>query len=139
MPTLEALSAVDLGVFVNGVDFVAVQDLSEESRQDITWRGAFGFEGPILRTIRAADEDTISFTAIILKAGAARGLNKKSELKTMRDFEVKVKQGEEVLTFTNCNWTRLATRSTLTEVTLDADISVPGFQDAFLAVGSLGE
>lgn len=132
MPTLEALSAKDLGLFINGQDFIAVQDLSEESRQEITWRGAFGHDGPVLRTLRAADEDTLSFTAIVLKAGAAKGMNKKSQLKLMRDFEVKVKQGDDVITFTNCNWTRLATRSTLTEVTLDCDISVPGFQDAFL-------
>jgi hypothetical protein len=131
MPQLEALSAKDLGLFINNQDFVAVQDLTEESRQEITWRGAFGHDGPVLRTIRAADEDTLNFSAVVLKAGATRGLNKKSQLKLMRDFEVKVKQGEEILTFTHCNWTRISTRSSLTEVMLDCDISIPGFSDAF--------
>lgn len=129
MPHLEALSAKDLGLVVNGKDFLAVQDLTEESRQEITWRGAFGSDGPVLRTIRAADEDTCSFSAIVLKDGAAKGMNKKSEMKKLRDFEVHVRQGVETITFRNCNWTRVSTRSTLTEVTLDCDLSIPGWAD----------
>ena len=129
MPHLEALSAKDLGLVVNGKDFLAVQDLTEESRQEITWRGAFGSDGPVLRTLRAADEDTCSFSAIVLKAGAAKGMNKKSELKKLQDFEVHVKQGDETITFRNCNWSRISTRSTTTEVTLDCDLSIPGWAD----------
>lgn len=128
MAFLEAISAVDFGVFVNGQDFLMVQDATDETRQEVTWRGAFGVDGPVARTIRHADEDTFSFTAIILKAGAARGLNRKSELKKMKpDFEVKIRDGDEVTTYRNCNWTRLAVRRTLTEATLDADISIPGY------------
>lgn len=135
MPHLEAISAQDLGLVVNGKDFLAVQDLTEESRQEITWRGAFGYDGPVLRSIRAADEDTMSFSAIILKSGAAKGMNKKSDMKKLRDFEVHVRQGSETITFRNCNWTRLSTRSTLTEVTLDADVSIPGWADWQTATG----
>lgn len=127
MAFLEALSAKDLGVFVNKQDFIGVQDASEETRQEITWRGMFGQDGPAMRTLRHADEDTLNFTAIVLKTGASRGLNKKSELKKMRDFDVTLKQGAEFLTYKMCNWTRISTRATLTEVTLDCDISVPGF------------
>jgi len=127
MAFLEAISAKDLGVFIEKQDFLGVQDASEETRQEITWRGMFGTDGPAMRTIRHADEDTVNFTAIILKSGAARGLNKKSQLLQMHDFDVAIRQGTELLTYKMCNWTRIATRSTLTEVTLDCDISVPGF------------
>jgi hypothetical protein len=127
MPFLEALSAKDFGVFVNNQDFVGVQDATDETRQEIQWRGMFGVDGPAIRSIRHADEDTFSFTAIILKAGAVKGLNKKSQLKKMRDFEVKIKDGSEITTYRNCNWSRVAVRRTQTEATLDCDISIPGY------------
>src|SRR5262245_402449 len=116
MAFLEALSAEDFGVFVNGKDFVMVQDAADESRQEITWRGAFGTDGPVARTIRRADEDTFSFTAIVLKPGAAKGLNRKSELLNMpRDFEVHIRDGDGNIThYPKCNWTRIAVRRTLT-------------------------
>jgi hypothetical protein len=127
MAFLEGLAAPDLGLALNNQDFVAVQDFSEESRQEITWRGAIGSDGPVLRTIRGADEDTMNFTAIVLKSGAIKGLNRKSQLKKMRDFEVKVRYGDEVVTYRNANWTRIGVRATQTEVMLDCDISIPGF------------
>ena len=49
MPWLEALNAPDLGIFINGEDFAATQDMSEETRQEVTYMGAFGSEGPVLR------------------------------------------------------------------------------------------
>lgn len=127
MAFLEGLSAKDLGLVINGQDFVAVQDHNEESRQEINWRGAYGTDGPVLRTIRGADEDTMNFTAVVLKSGASKGLNRKSQLKKLRDFEVTVRYGDESVTYRSCNWTRIGVRGTLTEVLLDCDISIPGF------------
>jgi hypothetical protein len=127
VPFLEGLAGKDLGLALNNQDFVAIQDMNEESRQEINWRRAFGTDGPVLRTIVGADEDTLNFTAIVLKGGAVKGLNRKSQLKKMRDFEVMVRYGDEVVTYRSANWTRISVRSTHTEVMLDCDISIPGF------------
>jgi hypothetical protein len=128
---LEAISAKDLGIFLEKQDFIGVQDASEETRQEITWRGMFGTDGPAMRTVRHADEDTLNFTAIILKSGAERGLNKKSQILAMKDFDVQLKLGAQSLTYKMCNWTRVSHRATLTEVTLDCDISIPGYNPDF--------
>lgn len=129
MAWLEGLTAVDLGIdFQNGQHFAAVQDMTEETRQEITYQGAFGTDGPVLRRKRKADEGTISFTAVILKDGASAGMNDEEVLLTMQDFQVQCKRGKRVVTYASCNWTRVSVRSTLDQVTLDADISVPGYQ-----------
>jgi hypothetical protein len=124
---LEALSAKDLGIFLAGKHFAATQDMTEEFSQEITWRGGFGTDGPILRTIRNADENTVRFTAILLREGAAAGLNDEEVLRQMRDFDVQVKRGSRVVTYRNCNWRRISINSTQDQVTLDCDISIPGF------------
>jgi len=125
---LQSISAEDLGVLINNEDFVAVQDHTEEFTQEITWRGAYGTDGPVLRSIRNADENTFSFTAVLTKQGAARGLNNIDAVRNMApDFEVKVKVGDDTYTYRNCNWRRISRRGTLTEVMLDFDISIPGF------------
>lgn len=128
MAWLEAISAPDLGIFIAGEHFVATQDMEEEYRQEVNWRGAFGTDGPVLRTIRRADESTVSFSAILLKSGVQQGMNDENRLKNMRDFEVKCKRGDgSPAVYTGCNWTRINIRSTLTEVTLSVDMSVPGY------------
>jgi len=127
MAFLESLSARDLGVFVNGEHFAATQDMSEEFGQEITWRGGFGTDGPILRTVRSADENTVRFTAVLLKAGVEAGLNDETFLRTLRDFEVQTRRGLLVQTYRGCNWRRIAINSTLDQVTIDVDISIPGF------------
>jgi hypothetical protein len=124
---LEGISAPDLGILIAGEDFVATQDMEEEYRQEITWRGAFGTDGPVLRTIRNADEFTISFSAILTKSGVAKGMNDEVKLRNTRDFEVTCHRGERIVVYSGCNWSRLNVRSTLTEVTLSCDISVPGY------------
>lgn len=127
MAWLEAINAPDLGLFLNGEDYAATQEMSEERRQEINYQGAFGTDGPVLRNVRMADEGSITFTAILLKQGAARGLNDEDKLMTMRDFEVQCKRGNSTKTYRGCNWTRIAVRSTLDQVTLDCDISIPGY------------
>lgn len=130
MAFLEAINAPDLGLFINGQDFTATQDMSEETRQEVTYSGAFGVDGPVLRQVRHADEGTITFTAILLKKGVSGGLNSEKLLKTLRDFEIITRRGdgdEGRTVYQDCNWTRITIRSALNQVTLDADISVPGY------------
>jgi hypothetical protein len=127
MAFLEALVAVDLGIFINGEDFACTQDMTEETRQEVTYHSGFGVDGPILRQVRSADEGSLTFSAVLLKNGVARGLNDEVKLKTMRDFEIITRRGSLRTTYRNCNWTRISVRSTLDQVTLDVDVSVPGF------------
>jgi hypothetical protein len=125
---LEGLTAPDLGItFENGKHFAAVQEMSEEFRQEVTYQGAFGTDGPVLRRVRRADEGTVSFTAVLLKDGANAGMNDESVLKSMRDFEVQTVRGDRTVTYRGVNWNRIAIRSTLDQVTLDCDLSIPGF------------
>lgn len=128
MSWLQGLTAVDLGIsFENGRDFAVTQEMTEEFSQEIAYQGAFGTDGPVMRRIRPSDEGTVSFTAILLKAGVASRMNDESLLKQMRDFDVQTKRGNVVQTYRGCNWSRISIRSTLDQVTLDCDISVPGY------------
>lgn len=129
MAWLQGLTAFDLGIeFENGRDFAATQEMTEETRQEVAYQGAFGTDGPVLRRLRPADEGTVSFTAILLKEGVANRMNDESALKEMTDFQVKVTRGKHTYTYLGCNWNRISIRSTLNDVTLDCDISVPGWR-----------
>lgn len=128
MAWLEGLTAVDLGIsFQNGNDFATTQEMTEEFRQEVSYQGAFGTDGPVLRRIRAADEGTVSFNCVLLRTGVANKMNDETLLKQMRDFDVQIKRGNVVKTYRGCNWNRISIRSTLDQVTLDADISIPGY------------
>lgn len=128
MSWLQGLTAVDLGIsFENGKDFAAVQEMTEEFRQEVTYSGAFGTDGPVLRRIRNADEGTVTFTAVLLKDGVRNKMNDETLLKSMRDFDVQVVRGNVTKTYPGCNWNRISIRSTMDNVTLDCDISVPGY------------
>lgn len=124
---LEALNAPDLGIFIAGEDFAGTQSMDEEYRQEIRFRGAFGVDGPVIRSVRHADEDQVSFTAILLKSGAARGMADETAMKALRDFDVLVRRGTRRVVLRMCNWSRIAVNSTLDEARLSADISVPGY------------
>ena len=125
---LEGLTAVDLGIsFENGKDFSATQEMTEEIRQEVAYQGAFGSDGPVLRRIRPADEGSVSFSVILLKEGVANQMNNEALLKQMRDFDIQTKRGNLITTYRGCNWNRISIRSTLDQVTLDADVSVPGY------------
>ena len=128
MPWLEGMTAVDLGIsFENGKHFATTQEMTEEFRQEVTYQGAFGSDGPVLRRVRPSDEGTVSFTAILLKQGVADRMNDESLLKSMRDFDVTIKRGTRTVTYRGVNWNRISIRSTLDQVTLDCDITIPGF------------
>jgi hypothetical protein len=128
MAWLKGLTAVDLGIsFENGKDFAATQEMTEEFRQEVAYQGAFGTDGPVLRRIRPSDEGTVSFTVVLLKEGVANKMNDESTLRQMRDFDIQTRRGDVVRTYRGCNWNRISIRSTLDQVTLDADCSVPGY------------
>lgn len=132
MAWLEGLTAVDLGLhFLNGKDFTnefaQTQEMSEEFRQEIAYQGGFGTDGPISRRIRSADEGTVSFTVVLLKEGVQNKMNDELTLKSMRDFDVQTRRGRATKTYRGCNWNRISIRSTLDQVTLDCDISIPGY------------
>lgn len=125
---LQGLTAVDLGIsFENNKDFATTQEMSEEFRKEITYQGAFGTDGPVLRRMRNADEGSVTFSAILLKTGVQGRMNDEAVLREMKDFDVHVRRGGVNKTYTGCNWSRISIRSTLDQVTLDADISVPGY------------
>jgi hypothetical protein len=127
---LVGLTAVDLGIsFENNKDFATTQEMSEEFRQEITYQGAFGTDGPVLRRLRNADEGSITFSAIILRTGVQGRMNDEELLRSMKDFKVHVQRGGFNKTYSGCNWSRISIRSTLDQVTLDADISVPGYNE----------
>lgn len=121
---LSALNAPDLGLLIEGRDFAVTQEMTEEFRQDVTYGGGFGVDGPITRSVRYSDEGTITFTAVLLKSGGK--LQDENDLKFLRDFEVVTTKGNNVLTYPHCNWTALTIRSTLDQVMIDATISIPG-------------
>jgi hypothetical protein len=128
MAWLRALTAKDLDIsFHSGKHFAAVNEMTEEFRQEVQYQGAFGSDGPVLRRIRPADEGSVSFTAVLLRTGVAGRMNDEGLLRDMRDFEVQVSRGKTVRTYTGCNWNRISIRSTLDSVTLDCDISIPGY------------
>lgn len=128
MAFLKGITAVDLGIsFEAGKHFAATQEMTEEFRQEITYQGAFGTDGPVLRRVRPADEATVTFNAILLADGQAAGMNDETLLKTLRDFEVQTQRGTLITTYRGCNWARLSVRSTLDQVTIDGDITIPGY------------
>jgi hypothetical protein len=127
MALLEGISAPDLGLFIAGEDFAATTDMTEEFGQNVTYNGAFGSDGPVLRQVRNADENTLSFTVILLKNGIAKGMNNEDDIRALRDFNIITKRGNKLTTYTDCNWTRVTVTSGLDQVTMSCDISVPGF------------
>jgi hypothetical protein len=124
---LEAISAGDLGFFVEGEDFIAVQSMREQYRQEVTYRSAFGSDHPTIRSKRASDENVVSFSFIALKSGVQRGLNDYGVLRQMEDFEIQTKKGGKMETYTGCNWTSIDIDTSLDVVTINVDVSVPGF------------
>lgn len=124
---LEAISAGDLGIFANREDFMAVQSMRERYRQEIGYRGSFGQNHPNIRLKRAADEITISFSFVLLKAGVQRGLNNYQTFRQLSDFEIQTKKGSIFETYVGCNWSDIDIDSGQEAVTVNIDISAPGF------------
>lgn len=133
---LEGLNAVDLGLLINGEDFAVTTDMTETFNQTVTYFSGFGTDGPLGRNVRISDSGEVSFTCTLLKSGVAKGMNDEKKLLKMRDFELITKRGDGTnsrTVYQNCNWTSVTVRSSIDTVTLDAAISVPGFQDVAAA------
>ena len=132
MGWLAGITAEDLDItFEDGVHFTAVQEMTEEFRQEVQYQGAFRHDGPVLRRKRRSDEGTISFSVILLKGGISGEMNNEDKLKEMEDFKVTTKRGNDTTVYHGCNWNRISIRSTLDQCTLDADVSVPGYPAPF--------
>ena len=134
MGWLAGITAVDLDIkFEAGKHFTAVQEMTEETRQEVTYQGAFRHDGPVLRRKRPADEGTVSFSVVLLKGGISGEMNNEDLLKTMEDFDITTIRGNHTQTYRGCNWNRISIRSTLDQCVLDADVSVPGYDAPFPA------
>lgn len=126
---LEGLNAPDLGLVVAGKHFAATQSMDEEKRQNINFGGAFGHKGAIVRSVRKADESTISFSAILLKPGQDVGMDALDDEDYLEDqdaFKVLCRRGaNNWKVYPECSWSMIHIASTLDQVMLNADISHP--------------
>lgn len=125
---LEALSAPDLGIVIAGDHFAATQTMDEEQRQTVNFNGAFGVDGAACRSIRRADENTVSMSAILLEPGQNAGLDDESKLYDLKSFQIACRRGSNNwFVHNDCVWNRIAVSSTLDQVTLSADFTVPRY------------
>jgi hypothetical protein len=124
---LQAISAGDLGIAVEGEDFVAVQSMRERYRQEVSYRGSFGQAHPNIRTKRSADENTVSFSFLLLKSGIEKGLNDYRKLRDLSDFSITTTKGTKTETYLGCNWTDIDIDSGLDQVMVNVDVTIPGF------------
>lgn len=125
---LEALSAPDLGIVIAGNHYAATQTMDEESRQTINYMGAFGVDGAVVRSVRKADEDTLSFSAILLKPGQNAGMDNEDFMRSLKSFQCSARRGSsgqpsDWHIYDECCWTSIRVASTLDQVTLNADFS----------------
>lgn len=127
MAFLQSLAKEDLGVFVAGQDFIGTQSMRERLSQNITYRTAFGFSHPIIRSKSPADANQVSFSFLLLKSGVQRGLNSYKVLQQMEDFEVQTKKGTLYETYSDANWENIDIDSGMDAVTVSVDCTIPGF------------
>jgi hypothetical protein len=103
--------------------------MDEEKRQNINYNGAFGFRGARVRSVRKADEATISFSALLLKPGQEVGMDAIDDedyLENQVSFKTLCRRGaNNWRVYDECSWSRIAVSSTLEQVMLTADISYP--------------
>jgi hypothetical protein len=129
---LEALNAPDLGIVIAGNHYAAVQTMDEEHRQSVTYHGGFGADGPIARSIRRADESALSMSAILMKPGQDAGMDDETFLLGIKSFQISTRRGStgqptDWHVYDNCAWNTVRVASTLDQVTLTVDFSVPGY------------
>ncbi len=129
---LEALNAPDLGIVIAGNHYAATQTMDEEHRQVINYNGAFGSLGPVCRAVRKADDSTVSFSAILLKPGQDAGMDDEEWMLSLKSFQIAARRGSsgqpsDWHVYDQCAWNSVRVASTLEQVTLSADFSVPGY------------
>jgi hypothetical protein len=129
----EAMNAPDLGIVIAGNHFAATQTMDEEHRQEVRFMGAFGAEGPICRSVRRADESSVSMSAILLKPGQEAGMDDETWMLGLKNFRIATRRGStgrpsDWHVYDNCAWNTIRVNSTLDQVTLTSDFSVPGYR-----------
>jgi hypothetical protein len=129
---LEAMNAPDLGIVIAGDHFAATQTMDEEHRQTVNYNGAFGVDGPVTRSVRRADDSTVSFSAILLKPGQHAGMDDETFLLSQHNIRLVTQRGKsgtpaDFHVYEACEWNTVRVASTLDQVTLTADFSVPGY------------
>jgi hypothetical protein len=130
---LEAMNAPDLGIVIAGNHYAATQSMDEEHRQEVSFLGAFGSEGPIIRSVRKADEGVVSMSALLLKPGQDAGMDDETFLLGLNEFSIACRRGSsgqpsDWHTYTGCAWNTVRVNSTMSNVTLNTDFSVPGYR-----------
>jgi hypothetical protein len=130
---LDALNAPDLGIVVAGNHYAATQTMDEEHRQEIRFHGAFGADGPVARSVRRSDESAVSFSAILLQPGQDAGMDDEVWMLGLKNFQIACRRGStgnprDWHVYDNCAWNTVRVNSTLDQVTLSADFSVPGYE-----------
>lgn len=118
------MAAEDLGIVIAGNHFAATQTMDEGSTQTVNYDGAFGSKKAIIRTVTPADEDTISFTALLLKPGQNAGMEDEGWMRTLVNFQIAARRGSgKFFVYDDCVWTSIAVASTRTSVTLTGNFS----------------
>jgi hypothetical protein len=118
------MAAEDLGIVIAGNHFAATQTMDEGSSQTVNYDGAFGTNKAIIRTVTPADEDTISFTALLLKPGQNAGMEDESWMRDLKNFQIAARRGaNKYFVYDDCVWTSLRVASTRQSVTLTGDFS----------------
>lgn len=129
---LDALNAPGLEIVIAGNHYAATQTMDEENRQEVRFMGGFNNDGPIARSVRRADESTVSFSAVLLEPGQGVGMDDETFMLSLKSFRIACRRGSSGLPsdwhiYENCAWNAVRVSSTLDQVTLNADFSVPGY------------
>ena len=130
---LDAMNAPSLGIVIAGNHYAATQTMDEEHRQEIRFHGAFGALGPVARSVRRADESQVSFSAILLEPGQEAGMDDETWMLSLKNFRIACRRGStgrpsDWHVYDNCAWNTVRVNSTLDQVMLNADFSVPGYE-----------
>lgn len=129
---LDAMNAPDLGIVIAGNHYAVTQTMDEEHRQEVRFMGAFGSDAPVARSVRRADESTVSFSAMLLKPGQNAGMDDETFMLSLKNFRIACRRGStgsdsDWHIYDGCAWTTVRVASTLDSVTLNADFSVPSY------------
>jgi len=129
---LDAMNAEDLGIVIAGNHYAVTQTMDEEHRQEVRFIGAFGSDSPVARSVRRADESTVSFSALLLKPGQNAGMDDETFMLSLKSFSIATRRGStgspsDWHIYDGCAWTTVRVASTLDSVTLNADFSVPSY------------
>lgn len=131
MSWLEAMNAPDLEIMIAGNHFASTQSMDEEHRQTVNYNGAFGSDGPVSRSVRRADDSTVSFSAIVLKPGQGAGMDNENIMLGLKSFRIATRRGPDSPpswhVYEDCAWNTVHVASTLDQVTITSDMSVPGW------------